>query len=343
MMNGSKLLFRNEKRSALPCLTTWAGTNVCSSGRKFDSLSCHAFLIGCNSKKIINYDIKLKACAKCDAIKKRKLFEDSVKNKGTGNDNHVEVTHDYIDDGDNKNNTNDEIEDVSENEDEINDDDNDTFDEIYENLPICPFTCSDCVKNYEASSKAMEADTALEMVCKIHKFFGGSVYIKEIVADDDSTMRSLLKHKSKENKDGNLPKDIHEPKWLANLTHHCKVVAKEIYTLAKQAKALSLVMKLEAIRIKKYYGYCIKQTRNLPFEEMYLRRYAPLEHMFDNHEHCDSSWCHKKRSMEKDKEIGKSRNDGKNDDNVKNKKGYYRSINNEIDLMIYQQIKEHYI
>ena len=40
----------------------------------------------------------------------------------------------------------------------------------------------------------MEAGLAFDLVIKIHEMFDGLVYIKEIVTDDDSTMRSHLKN-----------------------------------------------------------------------------------------------------------------------------------------------------
>lgn len=145
----------------------------------------------------------------------------------------------------------------------------------------------------------MEADTALEFVTHLHKCFDGKIYIKYIVADDDSTMRSLLKHHTEEQKSGKLEREVIEPKWLADPSHRTKVVAKPIYALANAPKAKSLVTKLDAMRVKKYYGYFIKQCRNLPFEEMKRRSLAPVEHLFNNHEFCHSSWClHKKKEEE---------------------------------------------
>ena len=45
-----------------------------------------------------------------------------------------------------------------------------------------------CPLNYAGSSKGMEATAALEMVVKVWDKFNGTVYIKCIVSDDDSTM-----------------------------------------------------------------------------------------------------------------------------------------------------------
>ena len=61
----------------------------------------------------------------------------------------------------------------------------------------------DCPCNYEGSSKSMESDGALTMLKRCYKEH--SVHFKHIVSDDDSTMRSLLKHA---NNGGDLPSCI---------------------------------------------------------------------------------------------------------------------------------------
>lgn len=45
------------------------GWNKRSSGRRYDSLSGHAFMVGCYSKKILLAGVKSKSCAKCDKKK----------------------------------------------------------------------------------------------------------------------------------------------------------------------------------------------------------------------------------------------------------------------------------
>ena len=175
----------------------------------------------------------------------------------------------------------------------------------------------ECSMNYENSSKAMEADSALDLVTQIYDDYKSSVYVGRICSDDDSSMRAMLKHASN-NKSGKLRDDIPEPSWLADPTHRCKCVAKGIYALATKAKASSHVTKCDAMRIKKYYSYFIKKNRDKSFDEMKKRCYAPLEHLFDNHEHCDATWCHKKRAqVVQDSGITNSGNSNRD------KPGYY--------------------
>ena len=53
-----------------------------------------------------------------------------------------------------------------------------------------------CQKNYDGSSKAMETDTALHLYKELYQNLNNKLYLKSIVADDDSSTASLLKHKS---------------------------------------------------------------------------------------------------------------------------------------------------
>ena len=93
-----------------------------SSGRRYDSSSRHAFIIGARSKGIIRMVLYSKACRKCDA----------ADNRGEESEEH------------------------------------------------------ECPKNFEGSSKSMEASAILKMVedSFLNRFF----VIDIIVSNDDSTM-----------------------------------------------------------------------------------------------------------------------------------------------------------
>ena len=56
-----------------------------------------------------------------------------------------------------------------------------------------PYNDHDCLIDWNASSGAMDAGLAFDLVIKIHEMFKGLVYIKEIITDDNSTIRSHLK------------------------------------------------------------------------------------------------------------------------------------------------------
>ena len=52
----------------------------------------------------------------------------------------------------------------------------------------------DCPVNWKESSGAMEASMVLDLTTQIFNKYSGRVYIKNLVSDDDSTLRSLLQH-----------------------------------------------------------------------------------------------------------------------------------------------------
>ena len=79
-------------------------------------------------------------------------------------------------------------------------------------------TPHDCNINSEGSSGAMESEVALRLAIGIYRKWGGMVYIKFIVSDDDSTMRAYLQHRCNNDK-GKLPDDIPEPTFLADPSH----------------------------------------------------------------------------------------------------------------------------
>ena len=102
----------------------------------------------------------------------------------------------------------------------------------------------------------MEASEILNMVedAFLNHFF----VIDIIVSDDDSTMRSVLKHPSK----GKLHTDIPEPSFLADPSHRVKVVAKHIFSIVKESRDLRCgCTKADALRLKKDWGYMIKKNR----------------------------------------------------------------------------------
>ena len=103
------------------------GWNKRSTGRVYDSLSGHAFMIGCQTGNVIDMGVSKKKCSTCQTVNR------------TG----VAVTH-------------------------------------------------ECNINSEGSSGAMESDVALRLTIGIHQKWGGRVFIKNIVSDDDSTMRAYL-------------------------------------------------------------------------------------------------------------------------------------------------------
>ena len=61
------------------------------------------------------------------------------------------------------------------------------------NLPVRDHKCS---INYKGSSGAMESKVALSLTEQLFNNSNGRLYVKHLVSDDDSTMRSLLTHQN---------------------------------------------------------------------------------------------------------------------------------------------------
>lgn len=82
-----------------------------------------------------------------------------------------------------------------------------------------------CPRNYTDSSKVMEAGTALEAYSELYRVSNGTNTLGYIIADGESSMRSLLRHlrhRSNNHPKGVLPPDLPESEWLADPTNCTK-------------------------------------------------------------------------------------------------------------------------
>ena len=106
-------------------------------------------------------------------------------------------------------------------------------------------------------------------------------------------MRAHLKHKNIPNKTdkGKLPIWISEPEFKADPVHRKKIVAIKFYKIASAPVATSRVTPAMAKRLKKNWGYMIRQGKDCDIETFKNNAKAVLEHMFDNHKYCNSQWC----------------------------------------------------
>ena len=180
------------------------------------------------------------------------------------------------------------------------------------NHPACP-----C--NYDGSPGSMESDGMLWLMKRLHTMAAGSVFYEYIVSDDDTTMKKYLTHPAKRptgvvNIGGRLPKEIPVPKWFADPTHRAKCVAGKFFQYNKTEKNMS---KLDCLRLKKYYSYYIKSNRTKSVEEILQNIMAPIDHLFDDHKYCDSTWCHKKAQEENKMNLEDMKSNC-------NRMGYYR-------------------
>ena len=124
------------------------------------------------------------------------------------------------------------------------------------------------------------------------------------------------------------------------------------FEMTKGGPAETRASKLDALRMKKYYSYYIKQNRSKPLEWLEANAMAPLNHLFGNHTLCSSNWCTCKAMEERpisttegekvpDEEIIECKeNDAVDKRSERAKAGYYRCMIN--DKALYEEMKERY-
>ena len=133
----------------------------------------------------------------------------------------------------------------------------------------------------------METSAALETVLELHK---KGVSVEFIVSDNDSTMRAHLKHEGT-GKNAKLPKEVHQPIFLCDPSHRLKVMVKDVFALAIMGDSKSECKKIDALRLKKYFGCCIGKSKLLLFEKFKELVKAPVAHLFGCHDWCSADWC----------------------------------------------------
>ena len=181
-----------------------------------------------------------------------------------------------------------------------------------------------CTRNYDGSSGGMESEGLLLLMKKIDAKYEGELYLDTVVTDDDTKMKKYITHaeykpRGWKNHGGSLPNHIPAPKWFADPTHRAKCVAGAFFEMTKGPKSSTRATKLDALRMKKYYSYFIKQNCKKDINWLLEHAMAPLNHLFDDHPLCDSSWCHKKKALDNADQPPVD------DKEERNKKTYYRS------------------
>ena len=75
-------------------------------------------------------------------------------------------------------------------------------------------------------------------------FYNRSFIVHVIVSNDDNTIQAVLKHPSigirgqvLKTYKGKLDEEIPEPSFLADTSHHVKVVAKHIFSIGNKSRA----------------------------------------------------------------------------------------------------------
>lgn len=130
----------------------------------------------------------------------------------------------------------------------------------------------DCVKNWDGSSKAMEADVGASLVKEVEK---NNIQVDVMIMDDDCTtmarINSSVSHKI--------------TKW-SDLNHTKKHLGNNLYSLQKKHKCLTS----KVIRyFQKCFSYAVSQNKENPRAlEKALQQIVP--HAFGDHSCCDN-WC----------------------------------------------------
>ena len=184
----------------------------------------------------------------------------------------------------------------------------------------------DCVKNHFGSSKSMECEAILYLT--VDSWMNRSFHFEKICADDDTTMKKILRHNydlmieigimAKEDKpnktSGKLDHEVNEPSFVADFNHRVKSVGRAIYTLAGLKVSESTVNNQIAKRVKLYWSEMLNQIKHLSvdvkeeWELIQKRVLAPIDHMFDCHENCDIAWCYALQARRDNKQYLPPRN-----------------------------------
>ena len=69
--------------------------------------------------------------------------------------------------------------------------------------------------------------------------------------------------------------------------------------MVTQSKDPTKEKNIDAMRMKKYIACFVYKNRLLPIYEFVRKSRAPVEHLFNCHEWCDSDWCWAKNLTEK--------------------------------------------
>jgi hypothetical protein len=195
-----------------------------------------------------------------------------------------------------------------------------------------PIPIHRCSKNFDGSSKSMEAEASIKHKVDLETKATG-VYVHTLCTDDDSSVRANTKYslddvarrdypqyhgRNKQITDwpftestvngkttrtyakdsGHLPLQcypIHS--YITDKNHRVRCIGKFLFSKELQSKAKTTppgkMSKEEALKLKKYAGYYLKQDINqqLPFTEFCKRAPCMYLHHFNDHSLCNIQWC----------------------------------------------------
>ena len=186
----------------------------------------------------------------------------------------------------------------------------------------------ECAQNINAHAKQFEAVGAVDFMTEI--FNKHDSLLREKVTDDDSSIRSVLKHNNKElflaklipewpkYDNGSLKPDNgkllinHVPSnFFLDRNHRVRTIARELFTLGRKKLGDCIGTTHNTERMKRNLSYAIRFNCSKSLEELKTGMKSVLEHHFNNHEYC-GSWCqYKGESVEEIKMLNKKYRDKK--------------------------------
>ena len=96
------------------------------------------------------------------------------------------------------------------------------------------------------------------------------------------------------NDKGRLPPYIPQHHFLSEPSHMIIAMSQPFFKMVTKTKDPNKCKMIDALRMKKYIGCFIYKNRTLELSEFVKKAHAPIEHLFNCHEWCDSEWCYTK-------------------------------------------------
>jgi hypothetical protein len=237
------------------------------SGHQYNSLSGHGSLVGRRTRKVVGLIVKSKTCNACNLWKRKH--------------------------------------------------------------PNVPIIAHNCYKNHDGTSGSMESAGLLQLV--VDTFDKYQAVIELLCCDDDSSIRAdlqwsnkdymmnnrtdqlpMVKKKVGKNKGelhprpdkGKLPSHIPEPTFVADPNHRRKGLTGELIKLDMGKVQEKFTMtRMDSTRLGKNFGYMARTLKGRPQSESIPAAEAVLEHHFDVHDNCHSSWCPRMSETEEERKA----------------------------------------
>ena len=152
-------------------------------------------------------------------------------------------------------------------------------------LPIPKHKCN---VNHDDSSGSMDSTLCRLILEEVTDMTDGRVSIGTLVTDDDSTLRS---HRRRLGNRVKQKEGVPEPIFLVDSSHRVKVMSKPIFVMVASTKNQDEIKYVDALRLRKYTSCYILRHCTCDLRSFLRIARALDEHLFSNHEFCDTSWC----------------------------------------------------